>query len=88
MENAQGILVITLGIFLAVFLLLAINALIIMVRILKSVRRIFLTIESATDNLDSAIEVLKKSTGPVAVGKIILSLYRASKSDKKSRHKG
>lgn len=74
MEGAEQILVIILSSFLALFLLLSIIAIYKFIQVLSSLKRITEKAEHIADQAESLSDVFVKSSGPLAVGKLLSHL--------------
>ncbi len=86
MEGAEPILVIILSSFLALFLLLAIIATYKFIQIMSSLKRITEKAEHIADQAESISDIFVKTSGPLAVGKLLThlaeSVFNKSKSKK------
>lgn len=88
MENAQDILVVLLSSFLAIFLLLNIIALIFIIKIVQSVKRITDKAEQLADKAEEISDFMKHATGPIVIGRALTVISdtffgRKSKSKRK-----
>lgn len=74
LSTVQQILVIILATTLAVFLVLAIAAAILIIRLLQSLRSIARTAERVVHSAESAAEMLKNAAGPIGIFKFVRSV--------------
>lgn len=74
MESTENILVVILSGALAVFLVLGIIVLIKVIQVLNALKRIASKAEQIADKAESISEILKKSAGPLAIGRLITHL--------------
>ncbi len=74
MEGTERTLVIILSGALAVFLVLGIVALVKVIQILDALKRITAKAEHIADKAESISEVLRKSAGPLAIGRLMAHL--------------
>lgn len=85
-DLALKILVIILSTFLALFLILAIAALVKVIQLLKTLKRIAAKAEMVADRAEAASALFEKTAGPMAVGKFIANIVNLVKrGDKKSK---
>lgn len=71
-DTAYGVLVIILSVTLAVFLILAIIAMILTVRLLKKANKVADSAESVASDLGAFSAQLKQAAGPAAALRVIL----------------
>ena len=88
MDTAQEILVIVLSSFLALFLLLNIVALIFIIKIVQSVKRITEKAENLADKAEEIGDFVKHASGPIVIGRALAVISdtffgRKSKSKRK-----
>lgn len=88
MTNAQDILVIILSSFLALFLLLNIVALVFIIKIVQSVKRITEKAEHLADKAEEIGDFVKHASGPIVIGRALAVISdtffgRKSKSKRK-----
>lgn len=74
MEQAQQILVIFLSSFLAIFLLLGIIALVLVIKVIRSVKRITLKAEHLADKAEEISEFVAHASGPIALGRALATI--------------
>ncbi|HSW37268.1 MAG TPA: hypothetical protein VLG37_02770 [Candidatus Saccharimonadales bacterium] len=85
MTSTETALLIILAIFLALFLLLAIISAIISIKIFLSVKRVVAKAENVVDSVESAADVFKQASGPLAVLKVIKNIVNLSGHKRKGR---
>lgn len=83
--DAPTILVIILGVCLAIFLILAIVAVTLFVKILFAARRITAKAEQTTDNVNELLKYTGKKVVPAAASAIATAVVRAAKSRSKRK---
>ena len=71
MNTAAEVLLIIVSAVLAIFLLVFIAALIYVIKILKSVKRITLRAENAADSMEAAAATFERAASPLTVLKVI-----------------
>jgi len=71
MDTAERVLVIFLSAALAIFLVLAITALIFVIQIARKVKRITERAEHLAQQAESVGEFLRQAAGPLAIGRIM-----------------
>jgi hypothetical protein len=78
MDESQAfqILVIILSVALAIFLILAITATALIIKLLKSANRLSTKAEQVVDNIESASESFKKVAGPAAVLQALTKAFK------------
>ncbi len=74
MSTAESILVIILSSFLALFLLLGIILTAKLIQLVSRMQEIADKAREVADNVESATEILKKSAGPLAVGRLFVNM--------------
>ena len=74
MENAESILVIILASVLTVFLIVAIVLFVVVIKFIGKLRELADKAKDVAGNVESATEILKKSVGPLAIGKVLTNL--------------
>jgi hypothetical protein len=74
MTETQSVLLVILSVFLALFLALAITATILGIKLIKSVKRIITKAETVIDSVETAADVVKNATGPLATLKVIKNI--------------
>lgn len=70
---------------LAIFLLLAIIALIYTISIMRQVKRVVKTAENVASNVEAAAEAFERSAGPLAAIKIISNIIEQVTKSKKGK---
>lgn len=89
METAQQVLVIILSSFLAIFLLLSIITLVLIIKVVRSVKRLTLKAEHLADKAEEIGDFVKHASGPIAIGRALGVITDALMSRKsKSKRKG
>jgi hypothetical protein len=83
MNTAEQILIVTLAAFLALFLLLAIVLISKLIALANKLNSIADTAREVASNVESATEMLKRTAGPVAVGRFFMNV-----ADTVMKHKG
>lgn len=74
MNTTESVLLIVLSVFLALFLSLAIAVTILSIKLVKSVRGIVLKAETIVDSVETAADVVKNASGPLATLKVIKNI--------------
>ncbi|MDL2342053.1 MAG: hypothetical protein QFB87_03175 [Patescibacteria group bacterium] len=74
MTTTQSVLLIILSVFLALFLGLAIALTVLTIKLVKSVKRIVLKAEEVVDSVETAAEVVKNASGPLATLRVIKNI--------------
>jgi hypothetical protein len=91
MTTTEQALLIILGLFLALFLILSIIALIWFIRILNHVKRIIEAADKLVGKVDRAAEFFERSAPAVAIGRLIANISemisKGGRSKSKSRDK-
>lgn len=85
MEGAEQILVIILSSFLALFLLLAIIVTYKLAQVLSALKRITEKAEHIADQAESLSDIFVKSSGPIAVGRLLTHIAEAVFNKSKSK---
>lgn len=83
MNNPESILLIILSIFLALFLLLSIIAIVLVIKLIKNIKAIVLKAESVIDSVETAADVVKNASGPMATLKVIKNIVDLVQRSKK-----
>lgn len=86
MENAETILVIFLSTFLAIFLVLAIIAVVKAIQMIRRLNRIIDTAEVIADKAEHAATLISKAAAPAMISKLLSNLADIV-STKKARKK-
>lgn len=74
MSTTESILLIILAAFLALFLGLAIALTILSIKLVNSVKAIVVKAENIVDSVETAAEVVKSASGPVATLRVIKNI--------------
>ncbi len=74
MDNAESILVVILAGFLALFLLLAIVLVVKILKLMETMKEIADRAKEVAGNVEAASEMLKKTAGPLALGKFFVNM--------------
>lgn len=82
MDTASQLLLIIVSSVLSVFLIVGIVLLVKLIKIAKSVDHIVVKAEGFVDSAEAAAEVLRKSAGTLAFGKIVANIADLVKSHK------
>jgi predicted PurR-regulated permease PerM len=84
MHNVESVLIIILAITLTVFLLIAISVLVLIAKLIKSVRHLVDKAERVAESAEEAADLLKNASGPLAMFKLIRNIIKLAgkKSDK------
>lgn len=72
--TAESVLLIILSVFLALFLLLAIIAVVLVIKLIKMIKLIVAKAETVIDSVESAADVVKNASGPLAAFKVIKNI--------------
>lgn len=76
METASEVLLIIVSAVLAVFLIVAIVAGILLIKILNQAKRVVKTAENVALNVEAAAEAFERSSGPIAIARIIGNIIK------------
>ena len=74
MNTTESILLIILSVFLALFLGLAIALTVLTIKLVKSVKAIVVKAENVVDSVETAAEVVKNASGPIATLRVIKNI--------------
>ena len=85
MENAQTILVIVLASFLALFLLLGIVLTVKLIQVVNRLKEVAEKARDVADNVEAAAEMIKKTAGPLAVGRFLVNIADVVMKRKKGK---
>jgi hypothetical protein len=85
MESAETILVVILSSFLALFLLLGIILIINIMKLVKSMNAIADKARDIVDNVETAAEMFKKASGPMALGRYFVNIANTVINHKKGK---
>lgn len=85
MENAEQILVIILALFLAVFLVAGIIAVMKLIKLLDNLKRVAEKMEKLAESTASLGKYFKYTTGPAAAVKILTKIGKSYFNSKRSR---
>lgn len=77
MQNAESILVIIVSAVLALFLLAAIIVLVLIAKLIQSLRRIINDAERVVETAGEAAEMLRNASGPLALFKVVRNIMKA-----------
>ncbi len=77
MNGAERVLVVILSATLALFLVLAITAIVIGIQILRHIKRIMEKAEKIADKAEAVGEFFQRSAGPMAIGRLITNVAEA-----------
>jgi hypothetical protein len=77
MQNAESILVIIVSAVLALFLLTAIVVLVMIAKLVQSLRRIIDNAERVVETAGEAAEMLRNASGPLALFKVVRNMVDA-----------
>ena len=83
MESAQTILVVILSSFLALFLLLGIILIVSIMKLVKSMNEIADKAREIVDNVETAADMFKKASGPMALGRSFVNIANTFMKHKK-----
>ena len=84
MDTASQILLIIVSSFLTLFLLVSIVLIIKVIKVIKSVNRVAEKAESLVSSAEAATELLRKTAGPVALGKFVANMFESVTKRKKN----
>ena len=76
MTTTDQVLIIILSVLLSVFFALCIAVMIVVLKLLGSVRQVVAKAEEVVDNVETAAEVLKDTTGRLAFFKLIRNIMK------------
>jgi cell division protein FtsB len=85
MENAETVLVILLSVTLIIFLVVAIILSISIIKLTRILREIAEKAQVAVSNVEAATLMLKKTAGPLAIGKFLTNIIDVVINRKKRR---
>jgi hypothetical protein len=85
MESAETILVIILSATLTIFLIVLTIALVKIIQLIKLLKDVSLKAHTVVGNFEAATAVLKKSAGPLAIGKLLTNIFQVVKNHKKGK---
>lgn len=85
MNTAESILVIILASFLAIFLFVGIVLVVKITKLVEAMKEIAEKARDVVDNVESASEMLRKSAGPLALGRLFVNLADAIRKHKKGK---
>jgi hypothetical protein len=83
MNTSEDVLVIILSVFLAIFLLLGIVALVKAIQLLNKLKHIAQTAEQIADKAEAASEFFQKAASRVAISKFVSNIIHSVKSREK-----
>lgn len=87
MSTSENILVIILSVFLALFLVLAITALVFVVRLLKTLNRITAKAEKVIDSAETVGNVFRNAAGPLAALRLLRNIVETVTEHSKKHKK-
>jgi hypothetical protein len=88
MNTSLTILVWIISVMLGIFLLLAIAALIMVLKLMKELKRIAEKAEKLADSAEAVGDFFRKSAGPMALGKFLTNIADAVIKHKQGRKRG
>jgi len=77
MQNAESILVIIVSTTLALFLVAAIAVLVMVAKLIQSVRRVVDQAEKVVETAGEAAEMMRNASGPLALFKVVRNMMKA-----------
>lgn len=83
MTTTDTVLVIILVVLLSLFFALCIAAMVIVIQLLKSVKRVMAKAEDVVDSVESAAEVLRDTQGRLAFFKLVSNIIKLAKKRNK-----
>lgn len=83
--DAYQILVIILSIMLAILLVVSLVFMIILVKVMRQVRRITDKADHVMEGVESFSSIVKKSVGPLAVGRVMTGIFKSVKKHKSGK---
>jgi hypothetical protein len=83
MTTTDQVFIIILSVLLSVFFLLCIMVMVLVVKLLKSIRDVVLKAEEVVDSVESAAEVLKDTSGRLAFFKLIRNIVKMTQGGRK-----
>ena len=83
LNTTQQVLLIILSSFLALFLITGIIFGVIAIKIMRHIKRITEKAEQIADKAEAAAEFFEKSTGSLAIGKLLLNIFEVVNRKKK-----
>ena len=85
MDTTAEVLVIILSIVLSLFLVIAIVALVLFIKILKEIKHIVQKASSIADKAETVGEFFQKTAGPAALAKLVSNIVHSFRSTKKGK---
>lgn len=82
-ENAESILVIIVSVTLTIFLIAATILVLMAVKVFGTIKRITEKAEHLTDTAEAVGEMIQKSAGPVAVSRVLFTIFDSVKKRSK-----
>lgn len=76
MDTTDQVLIIILCVLLSIFFILCIAVMVGVLKLVKSIRELVLKAEEVVDNVESAAEVLKDTSGRLAIFKLIRNIMK------------
>ncbi len=87
MNGAEQIIAIILSSFLAIFLILSIVALVFTIKLIKQLRNIVEHAENIAEKAEAVTELVGKTAGPVAIGKLLFGIIDSVREQTNKRRK-
>lgn len=83
MNSAESILVIIVSVTLTLFLVAGIIALVLIIKVLRALKRVIDQAERVVERAGDAAEVLRNTSGPLALFKVIRNIVRTVERSRK-----
>lgn len=83
MNSAESILVIIVSVTLTLFLVAGIIALVLVIKVLRALKRVIDQAERVVERAGDAAEVLRNTSGPLALFKVIRNIVRTVERSRK-----
>jgi len=83
MTTTDEVLVIVLTVLLSVFFIMCITAVVVLIKLINGIREIVAKADEVVDSVESAAEVLKNTSGKLAIFKLINNVIQMTSKGKK-----
>lgn len=83
MTTTDQVLLIVVTALLSIFLIICISVLVGVLKLIKSLREVVAKAEEVADSVESAAEVLRDTSGPLALFKLIRNIMKATQKGRR-----